>query len=88
MEQDLVPYPVPSKDGSIMVRNGQKLNGRVNYRLVTAAGATTAHGYQIIDFNTNILKFEFGQNMAADGLYFLHLENNNRRYILRLIKLR
>ena len=80
-------YPNPSSDGQYNVLLSAATQGTVLYSLESISGTKVAVGKLTLPKPTSVLPFNFGQEMKAAGVYYLHLEVNNVKAVVKLMRL-
>jgi large repetitive protein len=80
-------FPNPSSDGIFNVKMPGDMQGVIDYRLLSVSGTTVDQGKVMNNQSSGFLRFEFGNHVMQKGLYILELKQNNKRHLLKLMKL-
>ncbi len=79
-------YPNPTSDGRLQVQLAGRGQGRVSYRLLSAAGRKLAEGTLNLTNVVMLLEFDFSRQIRNPGLYYLRLEGANLHQVFRIMR--
>ncbi|WP_375379546.1 malectin domain-containing carbohydrate-binding protein [Hymenobacter volaticus] len=79
-------YPNPSTDGRVTVELPAAFQGEVSYTLVSALGTTLSQGRRTVSTAGQSLTFDFSPQLAAEGLYYLHLHGAKGQAHVKLLR--
>ncbi|WP_375436353.1 malectin domain-containing carbohydrate-binding protein [uncultured Hymenobacter sp.] len=78
-------YPNPSADGRVTVELPAAFQGEVAYSLVSSLGTTVSQGQRTVSRAGQPLTFDFSPQVAAEGLYYLHLRGAKGQAHVKLL---
>ena len=79
-------YPNPSADGRITVELPATFQGEVTYTLLSSLGTTLSQGQRTVSGAGQSLTFDFSPQLAAEGLYYLHLRGAKGQAHVKLLR--
>ncbi|MDF7813762.1 malectin domain-containing carbohydrate-binding protein [Hymenobacter sp. YC55] len=79
-------YPNPSADGRVTVELPAAFQGEMSYTLVSSLGTTLSQGQRTISAAGQPLTFDFSLQLAAEGLYYLHLRGAQGQAHVKLLR--
>jgi hypothetical protein len=79
-------YPNPSTDGRVTVELPAAFQGEVSYTLVSSQGTTLSQGQRTVSAAGQSLTFDFSHQLAAEGLYYLHLRGAKGQAHVKLLR--
>jgi hypothetical protein len=79
-------YPNPTWDGRIKVQLAEKIQGKITYWLVNAVGQKLDEGSINLVQPTRLLGFDFSSQIHTIGVYYLRLEGENLKAVLKIMR--
>ncbi|UOQ69176.1 CARDB domain-containing protein [Hymenobacter volaticus] len=79
-------YPNPSPDGRYSIELPAVFQGEVSYTLVSSMGTTLSQGQRTVSGAGQPITFDFSQQLAAEGIYYLHLRGAKGQAHVKLLR--